>query len=128
VANQRGMRQNGPMLRAFLRWSGYAALAAAMALGVFDGARGISISGLATTPLGDAALWLLPRHYPLLEQASMRIHPALWDPLLAWVFALPGVIVLFVLGGVLLWLGQRPAPPPVTQAAVDTDQRMRSPG
>jgi hypothetical protein len=115
------------MLRFLLRWFGYAALAAAMILGVFDGARSISISGLALTPLGDAALWLLPRHYPQLEAAA-RLYPGLWDPVLAGFFQLPGAAVLFAAGGLLMLVGQRPAPPPVAEKGAGDAQRMRSPG
>jgi hypothetical protein len=116
------------MLRAVLRWSGYVALAAAMVLGMFDGARSISISGLSLTSLGDAAQWLLPRQFALLEQAVAFIHPFLWNPVLQGLMQLPGAAVLFLMGGLLLLLGRRPAPPPLGGADSSGLQRMRSPG
>jgi hypothetical protein len=101
------------MLRNLIRWAGYALLAAAMGLGIYDGARSISVSGLETTPLGGLAFWLFPRAFPILEPAVTRhVHPLLWDPVLLNLFLLPAVVVLFVLGGVLMALGRpaRPAP------------------
>jgi hypothetical protein len=100
------------MLRTLTRWVGYLLLAAAMGLGVYDGARSIAGSGLEATPLGTAALWLFPRHFPILEPAVTRhLHPLLWDPVLLNVFLLPAVVVLFVLGGLALYFGQRPRQP-----------------
>jgi hypothetical protein len=99
------------MLRTLIRWMGYGLLAAAMALGVLDGARSISVSSFEATPLGAAALWLLPRHFPLLEPAVTRhLHPVLWDPVLLNLLLLPAAAAAFGLGGLLLALG-RPARP-----------------
>jgi hypothetical protein len=96
------------MLRALVRWTGYALLALALGLGVLDGARSISTSSFEAMPLGQAALWLFPRHFPILEPAvSRHIHPFLWDPVLLNLFLLPAALVAFVLGGVLLALGRR---------------------
>jgi hypothetical protein len=98
------------MLRTFLRWTGYALLAAAMGLGVYDGARSLSVSGYETTPLGAVAFWLFPKQFPILEPAITRhVHPFLWDPVLLNLFLLPAVVVLFALGGVMMWLGRRSA-------------------
>jgi hypothetical protein len=100
------------MLRNAVRLTGYAMLAAAMALGVHDGARSISASGLETTPLGALALWLLPRHFPIFEQAvALHAHPLLWDPVLRTVLLVPAVAALFAMGGLMMALG-RPAEPP----------------
>jgi hypothetical protein len=99
------------MLRSAIRFTGYAVLAAGMALGVHDGARSISVSGLEVTPLGALALWLLPRHFPILEPAVARhVHPLLWDPVLLTVFLTPAVVALFAVGGLLMAFG-RPAAP-----------------
>jgi hypothetical protein len=100
------------MLRTFARWIGYALLAAAMALGIIDGARSISMSALDATPLGAALFWLFPRHFPILEPAVTRhLHPILWDPVLINLLFLPAVLVLFALGGLLMLLGRPPAEP-----------------
>jgi hypothetical protein len=96
------------MLRTFYRWTGYALLAAAMTLGIIDGARSISASMIDATPLGSAALWLFPRHFPILEPAVTRhLHPALWDPVLLNLFLLPAALVLFVAGGFCLFFGRK---------------------
>ncbi len=97
------------MLRTLTRWMGYLLLAAAMALGVYDGARSIAGARLEATPLGTVAFWLFPKHFPILEPAVTRhVHPLLWDPVLLNLFLLPAVAVLFVLGGLALHLGRRP--------------------
>jgi hypothetical protein len=103
------------MFRTLIRWVGYVFLAMAMALGVIDGARSISISALDATPLGAAALWLFPKHFPILEPAITRhVHPALWDPVLLNLFLLPAVLVLFVLGGACVLLGRNSPPVSLT--------------
>jgi hypothetical protein len=97
------------MLRTLTRWMGYLLLAAAMGLGIYDGARSIAGAGLEATPLGAAAFWLFPKHFPILEPAVTRhVHPLLWDPVLLNLFLLPAALVLFVLGGIALFLGQQP--------------------
>jgi hypothetical protein len=102
------------MLRTAMRWMGYGMLALAMAVGVFDGARSISISSATATPLGTLAFWLFPRHFPMLEPAITRhIHPALWDPVVITLLLVPAVIALFVAGGLLLMLGQHRRPPAI---------------
>jgi hypothetical protein len=100
------------MLRTLTRWSGMVLLAAAMIVGVIDGARSISIAALDATPLGAAALWLFPRHFPILEPAVTRhLHPLLWDPVLLNILLLPAAAVFFALGGLLLVLGRTPPDP-----------------
>jgi hypothetical protein len=100
------------MFRTLVRWIGYAFLAAGMALGVVDGARSISASALDATPLGSAALWLFPRHFPILEPAVTRhLHPLLWDGVLLNLFLLPAALVLFLAGGLFMLLGRKPAEP-----------------
>lgn len=99
------------MLRTLLRLTGYGVLAAAMAVGLYDGARSVSVSGLEVTPLGAAAFWLFPRQFPILEPAVARhLHPLLWDPVLINFLLLPAVLVLFLLGGLLLVAGRPPRP------------------
>jgi hypothetical protein len=94
------------MLRNLARWTGFSLLAVAMALGVVDGARSVSVSGLSVTALHDAALWLLPQQYPLLEPAVVKLaHPFLWDPVLANIMRLPAFAFLFATGGLLMAVG-----------------------
>ncbi len=102
------------MLRILFRWSAYALLAGAMALGIIDGARSLSGAGLEMTRLGGVALQLFPRQFPLLEPAVSRlVHPQAWDPLLLNLFMLPAIAVFFALGGLLLYVGQPRAPAPI---------------
>lgn len=101
--------RKGRMLRSLTRWIGYGLLAAAMLLGVVDGARSISASTLETTPLGTAVVWLFPRQFQGLDAfISRTLHPLLWDPVLLKLLLLPAAGVFFVVGGLCLILGRKP--------------------
>jgi hypothetical protein len=103
------------MLRTLARWTGYATLALAMTLGVIDGTRSISVSGLDVTPLGAAALWLFPKQFPLIAPAvSRNLHPFVWDPVLVSAFLVPAAIVFFAVGALLVFLGRQPAEAAIT--------------
>lgn len=91
------------MLRTLTRWAGYLLLATAMGLGVLDGARSLSVSGIDVTSLGTAAVWLLPRQAQVIDLiASGTSDAAVFNVLLKALLALPAGVTLFVLGGVLL--------------------------
>ncbi len=95
------------MLRPFIRLLGFVALAAAMAAGVVDGARGIADGFMGMTSLETAATYLLPRQFPGIGPAiASNIHPLLWDPLLVTLLRIPSVVALFGLGAVLMILGR----------------------
>jgi hypothetical protein len=95
------------MLRFLARVLGLVLIAAGFVGLVIDATRSIANGAIQLTPLGDVAFTLFPRSFPILEPAITRhVHPWLWDPLLLNVFLLPASVVGFVLGLLLLWLGQ----------------------
>jgi hypothetical protein len=98
------------MLRFLARAAGLLLVAAAFVGLVVDGTRSVANSRPSFTPLGDLASTLFPRSFPLLEPAVVgQVHPFLWDPILLNLFLLPASVVGFVIGVLLLWLGQKPA-------------------
>ena len=100
------------MLRFIARALGFVLIAAGFVGLVIDGTRSIANGGVMFTPLGEAAYRVFGERYLLLQPAIERhVYPALWDPVLLNVTLLPASVVGFVLGIVLLWLGQkRPEP------------------
>ncbi|HEV2557202.1 MAG TPA: hypothetical protein VGU45_01110 [Microvirga sp.] len=99
-------------MRFLLRVLGLCLLAAGFVGLVIDATKSIVNSQVMLTPLGELAFLLFPRQFPILEPAVTRhVHPFLWDPILLNFFLLPAAVVGFVLGAVLLWLGQKPPEP-----------------
>jgi hypothetical protein len=75
---------------------------------VIDGTRSIANGSLMFTPFGEVAYRVFGERYLLLQPAIERhIHPLLWDPVVLNLTLLPGSVVAFLLGIVLLWLGQK---------------------
>jgi hypothetical protein len=100
------------MLRFLARVLGLLLVAAGFVGLVIDGTRSIANSTVSFTPLGELAFTLFPRSFPLIEPAVTRyVHPWLWDPILLNFFLLPAALVGFVIGGALLWVGQKPPEP-----------------
>lgn len=99
------------MVRFLLRVLGLLLLAAGFVGLVVDATRSIANEAVTFTPLGDFAATVFPRGFPTLQPAVVKIHPALWDPVLANVFLVPAAVAGVVLGALLLWLGQKPAEP-----------------
>lgn len=100
------------MIRFLLRLIGLLLIAAGFVGLVIDGTKSIANARVMFTPLGELALSLFPKQFPLLEPAVTRhVHPFLWDPILLNFFLLPASVVGFVLGALLLWLGQKPQEP-----------------
>ncbi len=96
------------MLGLAARTFGYAALAAAMVVGVLDGARGIADSAMRLSSLEAALGGVFPRALPALGEAVGRMaHPALWDPVLKAFLQVPATPALFALGLGLLLAGRR---------------------
>ena len=96
------------MLRFLVRSAGLLLVAAAFVGLVIDATRSIANSQASFTPLGELALTLFPKNFPLLGPAvTQSVHPFLWDPILVNLFLLPASVVGFVIGAVLLWVGQK---------------------
>jgi hypothetical protein len=100
------------MLRFLARALGLILIAAGFVGIVIDGTRSIANGTVMFTPLGEAAHRVFGERYLLLQPAIERhIHPLLWDPVVLNLTLLPASVVAFLLGVVLLWLGQkRPEP------------------
>ncbi len=100
------------MFRFLVRALGLILVAAGFVGLVIDGTRSIANGSVMFTPFGEVAFRLLGERYLLLQPAIERhIHPVLWDPIILNLTLLPGSVVAFLLGVVLLWLGQkRPEP------------------
>ena len=100
------------MFRFLVRMLGLLLLAAGFVGFVIDGTRSIANGRLIFAPLGEVLFAAFPKMFPLIEPAVTRhVHPALWDPVLLNFFLLPASVVAFVLGAILLWLGQKPVEP-----------------
>ena len=96
------------MLRFLARSAGLLLVAAAFVGLVIDATRSIANSRASFTPLGELALTLFPKSFSLLGPAVTRsVHPFLWDPVLVNLFLLPASVIGFVIGAVLLWIGQK---------------------
>ncbi|HEX8665584.1 MAG TPA: hypothetical protein VF744_16320 [Beijerinckiaceae bacterium] len=96
------------MFRFLARFAGLLLIAAGFVGLVVDGTRSIANGGLSFTPLGEVAFRLFPKSFPLIEPAVTRhVHPWLWDPILLNVFLLPASVLGFLLGALLIWLGQK---------------------
>ena len=99
------------MIRFPFRILGYGALALAFAMLVIDGTATIAASGLRVMPLGQWAADYFPVRMAGLPQAvSQNLHPLLWDPVMLFIFNLPGWLALGALGIALLALGRKPEP------------------
>jgi len=100
------------MIRFALRLFGLLLVAAGFVGFVVDGARSIANGEIAVVPLGQVLFQLFPNSFPMLEPGITRhVHPFLWDPVLLNFLLLPAALVAFVLGILLLWLGQKPPEP-----------------
>ncbi|NIX75957.1 PetM family of cytochrome b6f complex subunit 7 [Microvirga terricola] len=79
---------------------------------VIDGTRSIVNDAISFKTLSELVTALFPGGVPGLR-ASIA-HPAipwLWDPVMVHVLQFPASLTAFVLGGSLLWLGQKPLEP-----------------
>jgi len=100
------------MLRFLARALGLILIAAGFVGIVIDGTRSIANGTVMFTPLGEMAFRVLGERYLLLQPAIERhVHPLLWDPVVLNLTLLPGSVVAFLLGVLLLWLGQKRAEP-----------------
>ncbi len=96
------------MLRLVARFLGYAALAAAMVVGVLDGARSVADKVIHLSSLETALQGVFPRAFSAFGEAVGRIvHPALWDPVLKTLLQTPATPAFFALGLGFLLAGRR---------------------
>lgn len=96
------------MLGLAVRILGYAALAAAMVIGVLDGARGVADGFMRLSSLATVLDAVFPRALPAAGGTVGRlIHPAFWDPGVTTLLLAPATPALFALGLVLLLAGRR---------------------
>ena len=96
------------MFRFLARFAGLLLIAAGFVGLVFDGTRSIANGALSFKPLDEVAFQLFPKIFPLIEPAVTRhVHPWLWDYVLLNLFLMPASVLGFLLGALLLWLGQK---------------------
>ncbi len=100
------------MLRFLVRAFGLIVTAAGFVGLVIDGTRSIANGSLMFTPFGEVAFRILGERYLLLQPAIERhVSQWLWDAVVLKLTLLPASVVAFILGVILLWLGQkRPEP------------------
>ena len=99
------------MLRFFFRTLGLIVLAGAFAAVVVDGTRSIAANGVVFTTLGQTLANMAPDRLASLEASAARIAPLLRDPVLVWLLLAPLWLVAGLIGGGLLALTRRRAPP-----------------
>ncbi len=96
------------MLGFAARTLGYVVLAAAMAVGVVDGARGIADGIARLSTLAAVFEVLFPHAFQAFGAIVGRlIHPALWDPVLTTLLLAPAAPALFAVGLGLLLAARR---------------------
>ena len=98
------------MIRFLLRAGALLLLASGFAALVLDGARSIATDSLVWVDLGTLAHTHAAPRLAQLQPAAERLSPALWDPVLVTALKAPVFLYLALLGALLLWLTQSPAP------------------
>lgn len=79
---------------------------------VIDGTRSIVNNALSFAPVGGVLNVVVPGGVPGLEtRLAQRAYPWLWDPFLTHLIQVPASLTGFLLGALLLWLGQKPLEP-----------------
>jgi hypothetical protein len=98
------------MIRLTFRFLGMLLLAAAFAALIIDGTKSIAANAVIYTPTADIAAQMFPDKFKQLQPALERIHPVLWNPVMADLLRLPVWIIIAVFGMICLLLGRRPRP------------------
>jgi hypothetical protein len=98
------------MIRLTFRFLGMLLLAAAFAALIIDGTKSIAANAVIYTPAAETAQQMFPEKFKLLQPGLERIHPMLWNPVMADILRLPVWIIIAVFGLVCLLLGRRPRP------------------
>ena len=79
---------------------------------VVDGTRSIVNHGISFAPLGGVVNFLVPGGVSQLQaRVAVPSYPWLWDPLFTNLLQAPASLAGFVLGALLLWVGQKPLEP-----------------
>ena len=79
---------------------------------VIDGTRSIVNHTVSFVSISGAAGTLFPGGPTGFEgQLSARTYPWLWDPFVSQLLQLPASVTGFLVGALLLWLGQKPLEP-----------------
>jgi hypothetical protein len=79
---------------------------------VIDGTRSIVNNAVSFASIGKVTGALLPGGMAGLEGSiAQRGYPWLWDPIATHVLQMPASLTGFLIGALLLWLGQKPLEP-----------------
>ncbi len=79
---------------------------------VIDGTRSIVNHAVSFVSVGGTAATLFPGGLSGLEgRIAERSYPWLWDPVLSNLLQLPASVTAFLIGALLIWLGQKPLEP-----------------
>lgn len=83
-------------------------LAAAVIMAVLDATRTIAAGRLVATPLSTSWAAVSPETlFSTQDLVATRLHPLLWDPILATIIDLPGFVVFALLALLFYALGRR---------------------
>jgi hypothetical protein len=79
---------------------------------VIDGTRSIVNHSISFAPLGGVVNFLIPGGVSGLQaRVAAPSYPWLWDPIFINLLQAPASLGGFILGALLLWLGQKPLEP-----------------
>ncbi len=79
---------------------------------VIDGTRSIVNHAISFAPLGGVVNFLVPGGVSGLQaRVAVPSYPWLWDPIFTNLLQVPASLAGFLLGALLLWLGQKPLEP-----------------
>lgn len=94
------------MVRFLSRFLGLVFLAGGFVGLVYDGARSIANNGLRVTSVSDLAFTLFKDKASALQGTVEGVAPWLWQILVLPLTLAPAALVGFVIGALLLWVGQ----------------------
>lgn len=104
--------ERGLALKFFVRFLGLVLAAAGFVGLVIDGTRSIVNDAVSFAPLAGVVNVLYPGGVAGLQaQLAIPAYPWLWDSVATHLLALPASLIGFVLGALLIWLGQKPLEP-----------------
>ena len=96
------------MFSFLLRAAGFLVLALALVAAVLDLTRSIASSKVLITSFSGIWSNFSASSLEAAREAVMSLlHPALWDPVISSIIALPGWLVLWLVSMLLLWAGKR---------------------